>query len=69
MPIFDNLKRRLASYEAAEKRDPVSKRWRSANSLYHVWKRTANNAGLPYKKNAFRDSYISYLFAQTKTSI
>ncbi|HEY2932629.1 MAG TPA: hypothetical protein VGK99_12865 [Acidobacteriota bacterium] len=66
VPIFDNLKRRLVSYAAAEKRDRVSKRWSSANSFYQVWKRTANNAGLPYKKNAFRNSYIRYRFAQTK---
>ena len=66
VPIFDNLKRRLAAYPQNEKRDRVSKRWNNANSLYHVWKRTANQAGLPYRKNAFRHSYISYRLAETK---
>ena len=66
VPILENLKRRLAAYPEAEKRDKISKRWRSSNSLYHVWKRVTDKAGLPYKKNAFRNSYISYRLAQTK---
>jgi hypothetical protein len=66
VPILENLKRRLAAYPEAEKRDKVSKRWSSSNSLYHVWKRVTDKAGLPYKKNAFRNSYISYRLAQTK---
>jgi len=66
VPILDNLKRRLAAYPLEEKRDRVSKRWGSANSLYHAWKRTAIMAGLPYKKNAFRNSYISYRLAEAK---
>jgi integrase len=66
VPIFDNLKRRLALHPQDEKRDRVSKRWSSANSLYHVWKRTADRAGLPYRKNAFRHSYIRYRLAETK---
>ena len=66
VPILDNLKRRLAAYPVDEKRDRVSKRWGSANSLYHAWKRTAIKAGLPYKKNAFRNSYISYRLAESK---
>jgi integrase len=66
VPIFENLKRRLALYPQDQKRDRVGKRWGSANALYHAWKRTADQAGLPYKKNAFRNSYISYRLAQTK---
>ena len=66
VPILENLKRRLAAYPEAEKRDKISKRWGSSNSLYHVWKRVTDKAGLPYKKNAFRNSYISYRLAQTK---
>lgn len=66
VPIFDNLKRRLALHPQDGKRDRVSKRWSIANSLYHAWKRTANRAGLPYRKNAFRHSYISYRLAETK---
>ena len=66
VPIFDNLQRRLAAYPEAEKRDRVCKRWTSSNALYHVWKRVTDRAGLPYKKNGFRNSYISYRLAQTK---
>ncbi|SPE56843.1 putative Site-specific recombinase XerC [Verrucomicrobia bacterium] len=66
VPILENLKRRLAAYPETEKRDKVSKRWGSSNSLYHAWKRVTDKAGLPYKKNAFRNSYISYRLAQTK---
>jgi integrase len=66
VPILDNLKRRLAAYPAVEKRDRVSKRWSSANSLYHAWKRTALKAGVPYKKNGFRNSYVSYRLAESK---
>jgi hypothetical protein len=66
VPIFDNLQRRLAAYPEAEKRDRVCNRWTSSNALYHVWKRVTDRAGLPYKKNGFRNSYISYRLAQTK---
>jgi hypothetical protein len=65
IPIGENLKRRLRLYPKTEKRDKVCKRWGSANALYHVWKRIADRAGVPYKKNGFRNSYISYRLAQT----
>lgn len=66
VPIHDNLQRRLAAYPEDQKRDRVCKRWTSSNALYHVWKRVTDKAGLPYKKNGFRNSYISYRLAQTK---
>jgi integrase len=66
VPILPNLKARLAKYPISQKRDKVSKLWSHANSLYHVWKRLADKAGVPYKRNAFRNSYISYRIAQTK---
>jgi hypothetical protein len=64
VPILENLKRRLAAYPATEKHDKVSKRWGSSNSLYHAWKRATDRVGLPYRKNGFRSSYISYRLAQ-----
>lgn len=66
VPISVNLKRRLQAYEASIKRDQVSKNWRSANALYHAWKRATDAAGVPYKKNGFRNSFISYRLALTK---
>jgi site-specific recombinase XerD len=66
VPICENLKRRLAAYPTDDKRERVSKQWSTANSLYHAWKRTADRAGLPYRNNAFRRSYISYRLAETK---
>jgi integrase len=65
VPIFDNLKRRLALYPASEKKDKVSKLWNSANTLYHMWDRIADKAGVEYKRNGFRNSYISYRLTQT----
>ena len=66
VPILDNLRGRLAAYPESEKHDKVCKCWTSSNALYHVWKRATDRAGLPYKKNGFRNSYISYRLAQTK---
>ncbi len=43
----------------------MSKEWNSANALYHAWLRVCEAAGVPYKKNAFRDSYITYRVALT----
>lgn len=65
VPIFDNLKRRLALYPASHKKDKVSKIWNSANTLYHMWYRIAEKAGVPYKRNGFRNSYISYRLIET----
>jgi integrase len=64
-PITDNLGRRLAVYDNETKQGPVCKDWTLANSLYHAWHRTCEEAGVPYKKNAFRDCYITYRVALT----
>ena len=66
VPILENLKLRLAGYPQAMKCDKVSKDWCSSNALYHVWKRITDAAGVPYKRNGFRNSYISYRLALTK---
>jgi len=63
VPILANLKRRLASYPESIKKDLASKTWLSANALYHAWKRATDAAGVPYKKNGFRNSFISYRLA------
>ena len=65
IPIMENFQRRLAAYDADVKQGRVCKDWRSANSLYHAWLRVCKKAGVPYKKNAFRDCYITYRVAQT----
>lgn len=65
LPIVENLKRRLAVYGPEVKQGRVCKEWTSANSLYHAWVRLCKKAGVPYKKNAFRDCYITYRVALT----
>jgi integrase len=65
LPILENLQRRLAAYDAETKRGRVCKEWNSANSLYHAWLRVFKAAGVVYKKNAFRDCYITYRLALT----
>jgi hypothetical protein len=47
------------------KRDRICKEWTIANSLY-AWLRVAKDAGVAYRKNAFRNSFISYRLALTK---
>ena len=48
------------------KHDRICKEWTLANSPYHAWPRVAKEAGVAYKKNAFRNSFISYRLALTK---
>jgi hypothetical protein len=63
VPILPNLKRRLAAHPAELKRDRVACDWSIANSLYHAWERVCRKAGVPYRRNAFRNSYFSYRLA------
>lgn len=65
LPIMENLQRRLAAYDPEFKRGRVCKDWSTANSLYHAWERICKKAGVPYKRNAFRDCYITYRVALT----
>jgi integrase len=62
----ENLRARLKAYAQEIKQDRVCKEWTLANSLYHAWLRVAREAEVSYKKNAFRNSFISYRLALTK---
>jgi len=63
VPIFPNLKWRLAAHPAEIKQGRVACDWSIANSLYHVWERVCRKAAVPYRRNAFRNSYFSYRLA------
>ena len=63
VPILANLKRRLAAHPAEIKHDRVAVDWSIANSLYHAWERVCRKAGVPYLRNAFRNSYFTYRLA------
>jgi integrase len=65
IPIVENFQKRLAVYSPEIKKGRVCKEWASANALYHAWLRLCAKAGVAYKKNAFRDSYITYRVALT----
>lgn len=60
VPILPNLKNRLAGYAPERKRERIAADWTIANSLYHAWKRVCKKAGVPYRRNAFRNSYFTY---------
>ncbi len=63
VPILPNLKQRLAKHPAEIKRGRVAVNWSIANSLYHVWQRVCKKAGVPYRRNAMRNSYFTYRLA------
>ena len=63
VPILPNLKRRLAAHDAAIKRDRVAVNWTIANSLYHAWQKVCKKAGVPYRRNALRNSFFTYRLA------
>jgi hypothetical protein len=56
----------VAAYSAEAKQGRVSVDWPSANSLTRAWRRVIEKAGLPYKRNAFRNSYITYRLILTE---
>jgi len=60
VPLLPNLQTRLAAYPAESKRERVSVDWPTANSLTRAWARITEKAGVPYKRNGFRNSYITY---------
>lgn len=60
VPILPNLKSRLAAYKSEMKKGRVAADWVLANSLYHSWQRATEKAGVPYKRNGLRNSYITY---------
>lgn len=61
--ILPNLAKRLSDHPAEIKHGRVAAEWASANSLWHAWEREVEKAGVPYRRNAFRNSYISYRLA------
>jgi integrase len=63
VPILPALARRLKNIPPETKRDRVAADWSIANSLYHAWKRVCKKAGVPYRRNAFRNSYFTYRLA------
>jgi integrase len=63
VPILLNLKARLASHPVELKRGRIAADWAQANALYHAWQRICKKAGVPYRKNAFRNSYFTYRLA------
>ena len=66
VPLLPNLQARLAKYPADFKQGRISVDWPSANSLTRAWRRVIENAGVPYKRNAFRNSYITYRLILTE---
>ena len=63
IPILPNLGKRLRDYAPDLKHGRVVADWSSANALWHAWKGAVEGAGVPYRRNAFRNSYISYRLA------
>jgi integrase len=66
VPLLPNLQARLAKYPAESKQGRVSVNWPSANSLTRAWRRVIEKAGVPYRRNAFRNSYITYRLILTE---
>ena len=64
-----NLRARLKAYSQEMKHERVCKEWTLANSMYHAWLRVARDAEVAYKKNAFRNSYISYRPTSRQTRV
>jgi len=56
----------VAAYSAEAKPGRVSVDWPSANSLTRAWRRVIEKAGVPYQRNAFRNSYITYRLILTE---
>jgi hypothetical protein len=63
VPLLPGLARRLKAIPAEVKRDRVAADWSLANSLYHAWQRLCRKAEVPYRRNAFRNSYFKYRLA------
>jgi hypothetical protein len=60
VPILPNLKVRVAAHPVEIKTQKVCVDWSIANSLANAWKRVCRKAGVPYRRNAFRNSYFTY---------
>jgi integrase len=60
VPILPGLAVRLQAIPDAIKHDKICAKWKTANFLYHAWQRLCRKAGVPYRHNAFRNSYFTY---------
>ncbi len=63
-PLLPNLKQWLLPY--AQSTGTIAERWNSAQTLSRSWTRRADEVGVAYKKNAMRNSYVSYRLAIVK---
>jgi integrase len=63
VPLKPNLKAWLEPYRREQGR--IAARWINAETLAKAWTNWIKRAGVPYKKNAMRNSYISYRVAET----
>ncbi len=63
-PILPNLKKWLLPYASCT--GTIAERWNSAQTLSRSWTRRADAVGVDYKKNAMRNSYVSYRLAVVK---
>ncbi|MCW0217648.1 MAG: site-specific integrase, partial [Prosthecobacter sp.] len=64
VPILPNLKLWLEPYR--DEKGSVAERWSSPQSMTKAWSERAKHVGVKYKRNAMRNSYISYRLADTK---
>ena len=69
VPLLPNLQARLAAYPAETKQGRVAADWQTANAVYHAWQRVIEKAGVPYRRNGFRNSYITYRLILTENII
>jgi integrase len=63
-PIPPNLRLWLEPYR--NEKGPVAARWGSPQSMTKAWSSHAKRVGVKYKRNAMRNSYISYRLALIK---
>ena len=63
-PLLPNLKQWLLPY--MERKGVIAERWSSAQTLSKSWVNYAKKIGVQYKKNAMRNSYVSYRVAIVK---
>lgn len=63
-PLLPNLKQWLLPY--AGRKGTIADRWNSAQTLSKSWTAWARKVGVKYKKNAMRNSYVSYRVAAVK---
>lgn len=63
IPLKPNLKAWLEPFRNEKGR--IADRWINAETMAKAWTNWIKKTGVPYKKNAMRNSYISYRVAET----